>query len=134
MRQQFAHAINQFFQGESGGSRTGRKFPCHLAELTFPLDGLLLWLFIADEGPGALMGFQQTSQLQLAISPHHRVRIDGEIDRELANGGQLITGSQRPGSGSGAHLVDELTIHGHAGVQVEPEFEAAVLRDPFHKI
>ena len=133
MRQHLAHAIDQFFQRESCGSRTGRKFRHHLAELTFTLGRFLLRLLVADEGPGALMGFEQAPQFQLAIRAHYRVGIDGQIDRELANRGKLIAGGERTGSESGPHLVDQLAVHGHTGVEVENEFEPPVLGNLPHK-
>jgi len=127
MGQQFAQSINQFFQSESGGSRASREFPHHLAELTLTVDGLFLWLLVADECPGPLIRFQQTSKFQLAVRAHDGIRVDSEIHRELANCRKLISGGQRPGRNPGSHLVDELTVHGDAGVQIEGEFEPAIL-------
>ena len=133
MRQQFAHAIDQFFQCESCGTRTGRKFRRHLVKLTFTLGRLLLRLLVADKGPGALMGFEQSPEFQLAIGAHYRVGIDGQIDRELANRGKLIAGGERTGGNSGPHLVDQLAVNGNAGVEVEYEFEPPVLGNLPHK-
>ena len=127
MWQQLAHPVNQFFQGESRGSRAGREFPRHLAQLTLTFDGLFLGLFIADEGSGSLMRFEQTPKFQFAIGAHDGIGVDREIHRHLADGRKLIAGSQRSRGNPGSNLVHELTVHGDAGVQIERELESAVL-------
>jgi hypothetical protein len=133
LRQKIAHAIDEFFEGESGGSRAGCEFSGHLAELTFTLGRFFLWLLVADESSCSLMRFEQTSEFQLAVSAHHRVGVDGEIDGKLADGGKLIAGGERSGCDSGAHLIDELAVNGDASVKVQGESEAAVLEDLLHK-
>ena len=62
MRKHFAHAVDQFFQGESGGSRSGRKLTSHLTELTLTLRGFLFDLLVADKGSGTLVRFQHPAQ------------------------------------------------------------------------
>ena len=76
---------------------------------------------LADESSRALVSFQQAAKLQFAIGAHHRVRIDREIDCELANGGELVAGAQRSGRDSATDLVDELTINGNTAMQVDRE-------------
>lgn len=132
MRQQIAQAIDQFFQGESCGSCAGREFPRHLTKLTLTFGRLFFWFFVADECPRALMRFQQTPKFQLAIGPHDGVGVDGKIHCELAHCRELIPGGQRPGGNPGSNLIHELTVHGDAGVQIEREFEPAVLGEFLH--
>jgi len=118
--------VDQLFQGESGGSRTGREFCCHLHELAIAFRGLLLRFPVADKGSCSLMRFEQASEFELAISSHHRVGVNREIDRELANRGQLIAGSQGSGGNAGAHLIDKLSVDRDARVQIQSEQKGAV--------
>jgi hypothetical protein len=127
-RQKLAQAVDQFFQSESSGSGARREFPCHLAELTFALDRLLLRLLVADESPRALMGFEKTSKFQFAVGAHHGVGINGEINCELANCRKLISGCQGTRGDTRPHLIDELAINRDAGMKIESEGEAAVLK------
>jgi phage baseplate assembly protein W len=127
-RQKLAQAVDQFFQGKSGGSGTRREFSCHLAELTFALDSLPLRLLIADKSPGALMGFEQAPEFQFAVGAHHGVGIDGEIDGELADSGKLIPGRQGARGYTGPHLIDELAINRDASMKIKSEGEASVLK------
>jgi len=83
--------------------------------------GVLFQFLVRDEGSGALMSFEQAAQFQLAIGAHHGVGIDGEIDGELAHGGQLIAGLQRAGGDAAPYLVDELAVDRDAAVQVDGE-------------
>jgi len=95
MRQQVAQPIDNLFEGESGGSRTGRELSCHLAELTFALSRFPLRFPVADESSRSLMRFEQATEFQFAVGAHHRVRIDGEVYGELADGRELIARSKR---------------------------------------
>ena len=131
-RQKLAQTVDQFFQGESGGSGTRREFSCHLAELTFALDGLLLRFLVADESPCALMSFEQAPEFQFAVGAHHGVGIDGEIDGELADSGKLIPSRQGARGDTRPHLIDELAINGDASMKIESEGEAPVLKILFH--
>jgi len=133
VRQKVAQAIDQFFQGESGGSRAGREFSGHLAELTFALSRFLFRLFVADESSRSLMGFQQAPEFEFAVGAHHRVGVDGEVDGELTDRGQLIAGGERSGGDSGAHLIDELAVNRDASVKVKGEGEAAILGNFLHE-
>ena len=83
---------------------------------------------VADECSRALLGFEQASEFELAVSAHHRVGIDGEIDGKLTDGGKLVAGGQGAGGDTRPHLIDELAIDRDAGMKIEGEGEAAVLR------
>ena len=119
--QQVAQTIDHIFQRESGGACAGREFSSHLRELTFALGGIFFQFFIGDECARPLMGFEQAAEFQFAVSPHYRIGIDGEIDRELAHRRQLIAGVQRTGGDATARLVDQLSVDGDAAVQVDGE-------------
>ena len=121
IRQQVAQSIDQIFEGESGGAGAGGEFSGHLAELAFAFGGIFLQLDVGDESAGALMGFEQAAEFELAIGAHDGVGIDFEIDGELADGGELIAGGQRAGGDAAADLVDQLAVDGDAAVQVDGE-------------
>jgi len=85
--------IDQIFESESGGTCAGREFSSHLHKLTLSFGRILFQLFICDESSRALVGFEQATEFQFAIGAHYGVGIDGEIDGELAHGGELIASS-----------------------------------------
>jgi len=125
MRQQIPQSIDQIFQGESGGSGAGGELARHLSELAFALGRLLFQLLVRNKRSRALMGFEQATKLQLAVSAHDGVGIDGQIDGKLADGGKLIPGVQRPGSDAGMGLIDDLAVDRNAAVKIEGELEGA---------
>ena len=131
-REKFAQAVNQFFQGESGGSRSRRKFSRHLAELTLALDRLLFRLSFADECSCALLGFKQASKLEFPVGAHYRIGIDGEIDGKLADCRKLISRRQGARGDTRPHLIDELAINRDASMKIKAEGEAAVLEVSSH--
>ena len=67
------------------------------------------------------MSLEQTANFEFPISPHHRVWIDGEIHRKLADRGELVAGSERAGSEAPSHLIDQLAVHRDAAVEIESE-------------
>ncbi len=78
---------------------------------------------VGDKCSGALLGFEDAANLHLAVGALDGVGVDGEVDGDLAHGGQLLAGLERAGGDSGLHLVDELAIYGHAAVRVEGKGE-----------
>ena len=86
-----------------------------------PARGIVL---IADERSCPLMRLEHAAVLQFAVSTHHGVRIDFEIDRKPAHGGQLVTSVQCARGNRSAHLVHDLPVHRYASVQVEVKVES----------
>src|SRR5581483_8012656 len=121
---EFLQLLDKLFQRESGRAGARHNIAGDLVEQPLPLRVVALHLLCADECPRALLRFQHPANFQLAISAHHRVRINREIDRELPHGGKLVAGGQRAGSDAAHHQVDDLAVRRHAAVQVEPEREA----------
>src|SRR5437762_3171661 len=113
--------IDQIFKRESGGACASREFPGHLAELTFPFSRIFFQLLVRNESSGALMGLEQAAEFEFAISSHDGVGIDLKVDGELANGGKLVSGGERSGGDTTAHLIDELAVDWDAAVQVNAE-------------
>ena len=57
-----------------------------------------LTFLCAHKGTGALLGLHDAADLEFAVSPHHGVRVDRQIYRHLAYGGQLVASGQGSGS------------------------------------
>ena len=115
--------LREFADGESGGAGAGDEFGDELGKLTVALGRGVLDLVVGDERAGSLLGVEDAAQLHLAIGAGDSVGIDGQIDGDPADGGELVAGAQRGGGDGGLDLVDELAIDGHAGVDVEAEGE-----------
>ena len=45
---------------------------------------------VGDKCPGALLGLEDAANLHLAIGALDGVGVDGEVDSDLAHGGQLL--------------------------------------------
>ena len=102
-------------------------------ELAIALGGLSFGLLVADKRSRALMSFEQAAEFELTIGAHHGVGIDGQIDRELAHGGELIAGGEQARCDAAPHLIDELAVDGHAGMQIQGELEPAAPAISFHE-
>jgi hypothetical protein len=127
MRREFAEAIEQFFYGESGCAGASGEFVGQLSELALALGIFSFHFFLRDERSCALVSFEKSSQFEFAVGAHDGVGIDGEVDRHLTDRGELISGSERTQSHTAAHLIDDLTVDGNAGVQVQFELEALTI-------
>ena len=77
-----------------------------------------LGLLVRHERAGSLLRRQHSADFQFPISPNHRIRINREIDRELAHRGELIARPQTAGRDAAEHLVDNLPVDRHAAAQV----------------
>ena len=67
------------------------------------------------------MGFDDAEDLEFTVGANDGVGIDGEIDRGLADGGELVTRTERTKDNSVANLLDELAVNGNAAGQIEAE-------------
>ena len=114
----------QILDGESGGAGAGDELGGELGELAVTLsrsggfDGV-----VGDEGPGSLLGVEDAPEFHLAVGAGDGVGIDGEIDGDAANGGELVPGAKAGGGNRDLDLVDELAVDGDAGVGIEAEGE-----------
>ena len=80
-------------------------------------------LLCADKGAGPLVGLQQSPEFEFAISPNNGVGIDGQVDRELTHGGQLVADGKDPGSNATTRLIYDLAINWHPAVEVKTKPE-----------
>ena len=100
-----------------------QKIRDQLRQLALPLGIRPLGLLTADESAGALLGFENPADLKLAIGPHHRIRIDGQIHRHLTDRGQLIPRRENARRHRPGNLVDELPVDGDAAALVQMKGE-----------
>ena len=119
--QHFPQTINQILNAKTGSAGASGGVSSDLAELAIALGRLAFEFLVADECSRTLMGFEQAREFEFAVSPHHGVGIDGEIDGELAHGRELISSIQRAGGDAAPHLVDQLAVNRDAAVQVDGE-------------
>src|SRR6516162_9519616 len=123
LRSQFSQLVDQIFYRKSRrpcARHAVIDYPGQLPR-TFAFRSPGAHLLLADKRACSLVRLQQPSEFELAVSAHHGVGIDGQIDGELAHRGQLIADRKRSRSYAAAHLVDDLTVHGHAAMQVQPK-------------
>ncbi len=88
-----------------------------------PLDVIWLHLSVADEGAGTHLGFYQARELEFGIGAADRVRVDGQINRELPHGRQTVAGRQAFGGNGSLHLVDDLAVEGNTALEIEFDFD-----------
>jgi hypothetical protein len=81
-----------------------------------------------NKGAGSLVGFQQATKFQLSIRTSNRVRVDRQVDRELAYCRELITDTERSRSDGTPHLVDELAVDRNPTLEVKPEAKGWLAR------
>jgi hypothetical protein len=92
-----------------------------------PLDGLL-----RDEGAGSLLCAENSTDLQFFVSPDDGVWVDGEVDGNLPDCGELQAGGECSSRDSCKDLVDELAINGDTGKGIEPKAEGTLLKSASH--
>jgi len=115
--------VDKFANGEARGAGSCDGVRGDLLELTLALVGGTVVFLVADEGARTLVSFEQAIVLELTVGAHDSVGIDFEIDGELADGGQLVAGSEVAGCDGSADLVNNLAVDGHSAVHVEMEAE-----------
>src|SRR6516164_590453 len=114
----------KFLNRETHGAGPCDDFAHQLVQPALPLDLVAFYLLPADEGTGPLLSLQHTADFQLAISAHNRIRIDGEVHRQLAHSRKLIARLQHSRSHAAGDLVDNLAVDRHAALDVQAEGES----------
>ena len=69
------------------------------------------------------LGFEHPAELEFAISSHHCIGIDCEIDSKLSYGRKLIASGKRSGSCARPHLIDDLPVDRNSAMQVQFELK-----------
>ena len=77
----------------------------------------------ADERPDSALRFDDPGPLEFRIDPRDGIGVDLEIDRELADGGQLVTWTQAAGGNRGTQPAFKLGVNG-CGVTLVDRNEA----------
>ena len=109
---------DQLLYGNALGAGAGREFAGELRQAALPLATIEIGFLLADKGSGTLLGFERSLQFKLTIRPYHGVRIDGKIDCQLTNRGELIACGERAGRYGADHLVHDLAVNRDATAQV----------------
>ena len=78
---------------------------------------------VADEGARALLGLEIPADLELLVGLDDGVRIDRQVDRQLADGGELAAGPELSARDRIADLRDDLAVDRDARVVVELDAE-----------
>ena len=78
---------------------------------------------LAHERADAAATLADAFEVELAVSPEHRVGVDGQARHHLLDGGQLVARPQDAEPHGLAHLLHELEICRHAGAGFEVEFD-----------
>src|SRR5258708_7263620 len=112
--------LQQFLNGEARATRASHEFADQLIQPALPLGIIARYFLVTDERARALLGLQQTSNFQLAISSNNCVRINRQVHRELANRRKLIAPGQCTRGHAADHLVDDLPVNRDAAVHIQP--------------
>ena len=116
----------EIVDSNAGGACAGDELGDELGDLAAALGGRVLRVVdrvVGDEGSGSLLRVENAAQLHFAVGAGDSVGIDGEVDGDSADGGELVAGAENTGGNGGLDLVDQLAVDGHAGVGVEAEGE-----------
>src|SRR5437016_6198648 len=85
-----AQLLQQILYGKARASGARDELAHQLIELALTFEVVALHFLIADERAGSLLGLEHTANFELAIGPHYGVGVDGQVHRDLADGGELI--------------------------------------------
>src|SRR5215471_9709155 len=80
-------------------------------------------LLPADERARSLLRIQHAANLQLPISPNHRVRINGKIHCQLPDGWQLIPRLEQSSRDPARYLVNDLPVDRHSATRIQTELK-----------
>jgi hypothetical protein len=67
---------------------------------------------LGNKGARTLLRVEDAADFHFAISTHHGVGVDFEVDGDLTDGGQLVAGDKDLHRNGGLDLVDELAVEG----------------------
>ena len=72
-----------------------------------------------DEGPDAALCFDDAGAFELGVHAGDGVGVDAELDGELTDGRELLTGLHAPGGNGGAQPALELRVNRCAVTRVD---------------
>ena len=110
-------------EGEAGGACSGDEFADKQAQESVALVFGVFNFAVGDEGAGALLGIEEAADFHLAVGAEDGVGVDGQVDGNLADGGELVAGGEGAGGDCSLDLVDELPVDGDSAMGVEAEGE-----------
>src|SRR5476651_114797 len=93
-----AHLGRDIVDGESGGCRVGKHASDERTQLTtMMVGGMGLLRGGDDERPDAAASLDDAAALELRVDARDGVGVDAEVDRELADRGELIADLESAG-------------------------------------
>lgn len=107
------------------GAGAGCEFAGELRQAALPLAAVEIGFLMADKSSCTLLGFERSLQFELAIRPYHCIWINGKIDCQLTNRGELITNGECPGRDRAHYLVHNLAVNRNATAQIQREWARA---------
>jgi hypothetical protein len=72
--------------------------------------------------------------IELAVGADDGVRVDREVDGQLADRGELIARLQVPPGDAELHLLDDLPVEGDAALGIDPKTHVPPGLSPFPKV
>src|ERR1700733_1213850 len=122
----FLQSVYQLGKAKTIRACPGDHFGCKLLHLPSAGAAIGRHRLLRDKRSSSLLGFQKTSNLHLAIGTGHGIRVNRQIDRDLANRRQLIAGLETAGRECALHLVNHLPVDRHATMHIELKTERGV--------
>jgi hypothetical protein len=119
LRGKLAEALKELGYGETGGASSGHEIAKELAELALVFELIGFDAPVGDKRAGALLGLDDPTNFEFAISSQYGVGIDGQIHGHLADRGKLIASHQGTRSDAPLDLIDDLSIDRHATSQIQ---------------
>src|SRR4051812_26591355 len=98
-----AQLLQQILYGEARGAGARDELAHELSELALTFEIVALHLLITDKRAGPLLGLEGAADFELAVGPHYGIGVDGQVHRDLADRGELISANERPGRDAAHH-------------------------------
>jgi hypothetical protein len=124
---QFVQMLDYVRELNSFGTRPGQKLAAQLRDAAPALLTIDSRLLVRQKGSSALLGSEHFPDFQFSIGADHGIGIDGQVDRQLADCRELIARTQRSGSDSAQHLIDNLAVGGDSAVLVQGELNSSII-------
>src|SRR5579862_2726410 len=123
---QVVQISDNFLERDSLGSGLRHQLPTQLSDAALPLDIVHRWLFVRQECPRTLLRRQHFTYFELPIRTNYRIRVDGEIHRQLPDCRQLISRAQLARRDPAHHLINDLAVRWNAAARVQRELDPAI--------
>jgi hypothetical protein len=120
---QFTQISDYVRELDSFRAGSGEKLATKLPDSSLPFHPIDKRLLVRQERARPLLREEYFADFKFSIRANDGIRIDRQIDRELANGRQLIARTKLAGRNAAHDLIDNLAVHGYAATLVEGKLE-----------